>query len=73
MNIGIIGVGNIGSGPRLAADLGFLPVPIADACGSVNEVARKRWLDALAFGGGCIVTDSAAICNLLFRGGQWAN
>jgi biuret amidohydrolase len=55
---------------RHAADLGFLPVLIADACGSVSEGARKRSLDALAFGGNCIVTDSARICDLLVRGGQ---
>jgi nicotinamidase-related amidase len=55
---------------RHAADLGLLPVLIADACGSVNEEARKRSLDALAFGGNCIVTDSARICDLLVRGGQ---
>jgi nicotinamidase-related amidase len=55
---------------RHAADLGFLPVLIADACGSVNEQARKRSLDALAFGSGNIVTDSATICDLLARGGQ---
>jgi nicotinamidase-related amidase len=54
---------------RHAADLGFLPILIADACGSVNEQARKRSLDALTFGGS-IVTDSATICDLLARGGQ---
>lgn len=55
---------------RHAADLGFLPVLIADACGSVNEQARKRSQDALTFAGTSIVTDSAAICDLLARGGQ---
>jgi nicotinamidase-related amidase len=54
---------------RHAADLSFLPVLIADACGSVNEQARKRSLDALAFGGS-IITDSATICDLWVRGGQ---
>lgn len=55
---------------RHAADLGFLPVLIEDACGSVNEAARKRSLDALAFGGSSIVTESETICNLLARGEQ---
>jgi biuret amidohydrolase len=55
---------------RHAADLGFLPVLVADACGSVNEGARKRSLDALAFGGNSIVTDSTTICDLLVRGVQ---
>ena len=53
---------------RHAADLGFLPVLIGDACGSVNENARTRSLDELSFGGASIVTDSASICELLARG-----
>ena len=55
---------------RHAADLGFLPVLIADACGSVDEKARKRSLEGLSFGGGSIVTESRSICDLLARGGQ---
>jgi nicotinamidase-related amidase len=54
---------------RHAADLGFLPVVISDACGSVNDVARKRALESLAFGGGSILTDTAPMCDLLIRGG----
>lgn len=50
-----------------AADLGFVPVLIADACGSVNREARKRALDSLAFGGNTLITDAAAICALLRR------
>lgn len=68
--IAIVGVAlELGVEPtvRHAADLGFLPVLIADACGSVNEQARKRSLDALAFSGS-IVTDSATISELLVRG-----
>jgi biuret amidohydrolase len=52
---------------RHAADLGFLPVLIADACGSVNEEARKRALDNLAFGGSSIIANTA-MCDLLIRG-----
>lgn len=52
-----------------AADLGFLPVVIADACGSVNNAARTRTLDSLAFAGS-IMTDSATISDLLSRGGK---
>ena len=55
---------------RHAPDLGFLPVLIADACGSVDEKARKRSLEGLSFGGGSIVTESRSICDLLARGGQ---
>ena len=55
---------------RHAADLGFLPVLVSDACGSVNEQARKRSLDALAFSGGPLFTDSATICREFARGAQ---
>lgn len=54
---------------RHAADLGFLPVLVADACGSVNERARQRSLESLKFAG-AIVTDSSTICDLLARGGE---
>jgi nicotinamidase-related amidase len=53
---------------RHAADLGFIPVLVSDACGSVNEQARKRSLDTLAFGGSTVITDSATIGGLLARG-----
>jgi nicotinamidase-related amidase len=55
---------------RHASDLGFLPVLVADACGSVNEQARQRSLDALTFGGSTTLTDTATICDLFVRGGQ---
>lgn len=55
---------------RHAGDLGFLPVLVADACGSMNGEARQRSLDALAFGRATIVTDTATICDLFARGGQ---
>jgi nicotinamidase-related amidase len=50
-----------------AADLGFLPVAVEDACGSVNEQARKHSLDAFAFGSGCVVTDSETFCEQIVR------
>ena len=34
---------------RHAADLGFIPVIIADACGTGHENAAQRSLDSLAF------------------------
>jgi nicotinamidase-related amidase len=52
-----------------AADLGLLPLLVADVCGSVNQQARKRRLDALPFGV-IIVTDSKAIGGILARGGR---
>ena len=53
---------------RHAADLGLLPVLILDACGSVNEQARQRSLESLAFGGAGLVADAATMCGLLARG-----
>ncbi|HEY1986480.1 MAG TPA: cysteine hydrolase [Terracidiphilus sp.] len=53
---------------RHAADLGFLPALVVDACGSVNEEARKRSLESLSFAGATLVTESATICGLLARG-----
>jgi len=41
---------------RHAADLGFIPVLVADACGSGNEEAGRRSLDALTFAGDAIIT-----------------
>jgi nicotinamidase-related amidase len=55
---------------RHAADLGFLPVVVEDGCGSINEQARKRSLDAFAFGSSCIVTDSATFCEQIVRSGE---
>ena len=69
--VAIVGVVlEVGIEPTLrhGADLGFLPVLVADACGSVNEQARRRSLDTLTFGGSTIMTDSATIGGLLARG-----
>jgi biuret amidohydrolase len=55
---------------RHGSDLGFLPVLIADACGSVNEQARQRSLDALTFGGSTTLTDTETICDLFTQGEQ---
>lgn len=71
--VAIVGVVlEVGIEPTLrhAADLGFVPVLVADACGSVNEPARKRSLDALAFGAGTVMTDSTTISNLMDQGGR---
>jgi nicotinamidase-related amidase len=42
---------------RHAADLGFVPVVVTDACGWGNQVAAERTLDALRFTGDAIITD----------------
>src|SRR4029450_10511298 len=45
---------------RHAADLGFIPVIVTDACGSGNEEAAHRSISALQFAGDAIVTDLEA-------------
>ena len=50
---------------RHAADLGLIPVIIADACGAGDADAAKRSLESLAFAGDALITDTAAFCRLL--------
>src|SRR5262249_47721454 len=52
---------------RHAADLGFIPIVAADACGSRDEAARTRSLDGLAFAGDAMFTDATTFCALLER------
>ena len=68
--VAIIGIATeIGIEPtaRHAADLGIIPVVIADACGAGHEDAARRSLDALAFAGDAIITDTEAFCGALNR------
>ena len=44
---------------RHAADLGFAPIVIADACGYGHADAARRSLDALAFAGDALITEEA--------------
>jgi biuret amidohydrolase len=50
---------------RHAADLGFVPVILADACGSGNKDAGSRSLESLRFAGDAIITEVSRFCNLL--------
>lgn len=64
----IVGVAlEVGIDPtvRHAADLGFIPVVIGDACGTGNAAAAQRSLESLAFAGDAIITNTATICTLL--------
>lgn len=45
---------------RHAADLGFTPIVIADACGFGHADAGQRSLDALAFAGDALIMEEAA-------------
>jgi biuret amidohydrolase len=50
---------------RHAADLGLIPVIIADACGAGHADAAKRSLESLAFAGDAVITDVARFCELM--------
>jgi len=52
---------------RHGADLGYIPVVVADACGAGEEAAGRRSLESLAFAGDSFVTDVATIGPLLSR------
>ena len=64
----IVGVATeIGIEPtaRYGADLGFIPILVADACGAGDQVAAERALDSLRFAGDAFVTDSETFCQVL--------
>ncbi len=68
--IAVVGVAlEVGIEPtvRHAADLGYIPVVVTDACGGRDEVARQRSLASLAFAGDAMLTDAATISTLLRR------
>jgi biuret amidohydrolase len=50
---------------RHAADLGIVPVLVADACGAGNLEAGQRTLDQLGFIGDALMTNEAAFCAAL--------
>jgi len=54
---------------RHAADLGFVPVVITDACGAGHADAAKRSLESLAFAGDALFTDAATFCRLVRQNG----
>jgi nicotinamidase-related amidase len=52
---------------RHGADLGYVPVVIADACGAGDEEEEARSLDLLSFAGDAILTDVETISRLFRR------
>jgi biuret amidohydrolase len=52
---------------RHAADLGFIPMVIIDACGAGQPDAAKRSLDSLAFSGDALFADTETFCRLISR------
>ena len=70
VSVAIVGIATeIGIEPtaRQAADLCFIPVIIADACGAGDEVAAGRSLELLSFAGDAIISDVATFTDLLKR------
>jgi nicotinamidase-related amidase len=64
----IVGVAiEIGIDPtvRHGADLGYIPVLVADACGAGNEEAANRSIENLKFMGDAFVTDTKTVCEIL--------
>jgi nicotinamidase-related amidase len=68
MAFAIVGIAlEIGIEPTVhhAMDLGYIPVVVADACGSRDKEAADRALAGLRFMGGSYQTDTAAIGSLM--------
>ena len=64
----IVGVATeIGIEPtaRQGADLGYIPVLVADACGAGNEEGARLSIESLKFAGDALITDAKTICNVL--------
>ncbi len=52
---------------RHAADLGFVPVVVTDACGAGHEEAAARSIGAMTFTGDALLTDTETFCAQLGR------
>jgi nicotinamidase-related amidase len=64
----IVGVATeIGIEPtaRHAADRGYIPVIVTDACGAGNEEAARRSIESLIFAGDALLTDTETVCDAL--------
>ena len=68
LSIAIVGIATeVGIEPtaRHAADLCFIPVIIADACGAGDEAAAERSIEALRFAGDAFISDTETFTDLL--------
>ncbi len=71
--LAIVGVAlEIGIEPtaRHAADLGYIPILVTDACGAGHAEAAQRSLASLAFTGDALLTNIETLCSLLQRKAQ---
>ena len=50
---------------RHAADLGYVPIVVTDACGTGNRAAGVRSLETLRFAGDAMLTDAAGFAEAL--------
>ena len=50
---------------RHAADLGYIPVIVRDACGFGHEEAGQRSMACVEYSGDAVFTDVETICNVL--------
>jgi nicotinamidase-related amidase len=67
-SVAVVGVAlEVGIEPtvRHAADLGYVPIVIHDACGAGNADAGARSLEALKFAGDAMITDTAGFAAAL--------
>jgi nicotinamidase-related amidase len=70
LSVAIVGIATeIGIEPtaRHAADLGFIPVIVSDACGAGDETAAQRSLESLRFAGDTMISDVATFTDFLKR------
>lgn len=49
---------------RHAADLGYIPVIVTDACGTGHEQAAQRSLESLDYAGDAVLTNTETICGV---------
>jgi nicotinamidase-related amidase len=66
-SVAIVGVAmEVGIEPtvRHAADLGYIPIVVTDACGAGHEEAAERSLASLEFTGDALMTNVETICDL---------
>jgi biuret amidohydrolase len=70
VSVAVVGValdGGIEPTVRHAADLGYLPIVVTDACGAGDHGAGERALATRASTGDALLTDAAAFARALAR------
>ncbi|MBV9036103.1 MAG: cysteine hydrolase [Acidobacteriaceae bacterium] len=70
VSVAVLGVAlEVGIEPtvRHAADLGYIPIVVTDACGAGHPEAAERSLESLRFAGDAVMTDTTTISRLLRR------